>query len=509
MLGLKSSGNSPASKKELRGAAYALLLLAALIALIAWVSGTTGISYLYGDAEAHLNIARRLTDSRTPGPSQIGTVWLPLPHLLVAPLAAMDVLWYRGVAGIIPSAICFLLATALIYLSALRIFESHVSGMLAAALFALNPNMLFLAFTAMTEPIMAAAIAGLLYATLRYRDEHSTRWLLVVAVVSNAACLTRYEGWFLIPFVALYIWTTGGFKHALWFSVLASLAPIAWLAHNQFYYDDPLAFYRGPYSAQAILQRQLDQGMTQPAMGNWSVALRYYSYALKDVLSTGILVTATFGVVIAIVLKLRRSAWPLTMLALPGAFYVWSIHSGGTPVFVPELPPFTLYNTRYALTLLPFASIASSVIAVLLSRRQTILAATILGVIFYLRPITSLPTVWAEASYLNRSRETTLAGEYLAAYYRPGSGIIFRFSELSGVFRSAHIPLREGLYQDNLPQWNEALASPQVFQHEEWALAEEGDEVDQAVQRQGSAYQLVDKFDVKGKPAILIYRRSR
>src|SRR3979409_140320 len=37
---------------------------------------------LYGDAVAHINIARRVFDSRTPGFFQLGTVWLPLPHML-------------------------------------------------------------------------------------------------------------------------------------------------------------------------------------------------------------------------------------------------------------------------------------------------------------------------------------------------------------------------------------------------------------------------------------------
>ena len=40
---------------------------------------------LYGDAVAHINIARRVFDSRTPGLLQLGTVWLPLPHLLMVP----------------------------------------------------------------------------------------------------------------------------------------------------------------------------------------------------------------------------------------------------------------------------------------------------------------------------------------------------------------------------------------------------------------------------------------
>ena len=37
---------------------------------------------LYGDAVAHLNIARRVLDNRHPSQSygQLGTVWLPLQH---------------------------------------------------------------------------------------------------------------------------------------------------------------------------------------------------------------------------------------------------------------------------------------------------------------------------------------------------------------------------------------------------------------------------------------------
>ena len=45
---------------------------------------------LYGDAVAHLNIARRVFDSKTPGLLQLGTVWLPLPHLLMIPFLLSD-----------------------------------------------------------------------------------------------------------------------------------------------------------------------------------------------------------------------------------------------------------------------------------------------------------------------------------------------------------------------------------------------------------------------------------
>jgi len=49
-----------------------------------------GAILLYGDAVAHINIARRVIDSRTPGLFQLGTVWLPLPHVLNIPFVAND-----------------------------------------------------------------------------------------------------------------------------------------------------------------------------------------------------------------------------------------------------------------------------------------------------------------------------------------------------------------------------------------------------------------------------------
>src|SRR4030088_1514096 len=58
---------------------------------------------LYGDAVAHINIARRVFDSKTPGLLQLGTVWLPLPHLLMIPFLISHEMWRRGVGGSLPS----------------------------------------------------------------------------------------------------------------------------------------------------------------------------------------------------------------------------------------------------------------------------------------------------------------------------------------------------------------------------------------------------------------------
>src|SRR5215469_18561059 len=50
---------------------------------------------LYGDAVAHINIARRVVDNRHPLESygQLGTVWLPLQHVAMLPFVWIDALW--------------------------------------------------------------------------------------------------------------------------------------------------------------------------------------------------------------------------------------------------------------------------------------------------------------------------------------------------------------------------------------------------------------------------------
>ncbi len=125
-----------------------------------------GYTLYYGDAEAHLNIARRIVDSRTPGPEQIGTVWLPLPHVLLMPFTLHRNWWQSGFAGVLPSVICFVFAGVFLYAAARRAYGSAMAALAALLIFALNPNLLYLQATPMTEPVflLAAIRAALVHA---------------------------------------------------------------------------------------------------------------------------------------------------------------------------------------------------------------------------------------------------------------------------------------------------------------------------------------------------------
>ncbi|MDP9264369.1 MAG: family 2 glycosyl transferase, partial [Acidobacteriota bacterium] len=116
---------------------------------------------LYGDAVAHLHIARRVVDGRYPGPFELGTVWLPLPHILLLPFVAVDWMWRTGVAGAVVSMVSYVAGSAGVFrlvrgMVAPESAGRRVAPWLAAAIFALNPNLLYLQTTAMTEPLYLA-----------------------------------------------------------------------------------------------------------------------------------------------------------------------------------------------------------------------------------------------------------------------------------------------------------------------------------------------------------------
>src|SRR5271165_6528012 len=133
------------------GLAVVACCAAASLAAIAW-SWRHDALLNYGDAEAHLHIARRVFDSHRPGLTQLGSVWLPLPHLLLIPFVAVYSWWANGIAGMIPSALAYIASCAGIYRLARRWLQP-ASAALALAFFATNPNLLYLQTTAMTEPL--------------------------------------------------------------------------------------------------------------------------------------------------------------------------------------------------------------------------------------------------------------------------------------------------------------------------------------------------------------------
>src|SRR3989344_497808 len=68
---------------EKHGATLLVLCLSVISAVTFVHFYQTGLGLTYNDARSHLDIGRRVVEGLTPGLAQLGSVWLPLPHLLM------------------------------------------------------------------------------------------------------------------------------------------------------------------------------------------------------------------------------------------------------------------------------------------------------------------------------------------------------------------------------------------------------------------------------------------
>jgi hypothetical protein len=354
----------------------------ALAAAVAGLLGlaAVGICYhdgyllLYGDAVAHLGIARRVYDSRTPGLMQLVGVWLPLPHLLMLPFVQKMEWWQTGLAGAWPSLICYVAGVAGFFRLCGRMLAPRWAWV-ATAFYGLNPNLLYLATTPMTEALFLALLVWTVLMTLECVDalgagaaSLAARRMVCLGVLIFLGVFARYDGWVL----GAAAWCVVAWQMARvrgWgsivgvaFAALTALAiagPALWLGLEQHVFGDALWFLRGPYSAAALQERL---GSSWPR--NWrnypglhspgAALLRYMRTAQLDAAAweTGFAVMAAALAGVWIALR-RRMGMSAALLWVPLGFYGYAISYGSVPIFVPQLWPHTYYNARYGMELLP------------------------------------------------------------------------------------------------------------------------------------------------------------
>ena len=203
------------------------------------------------------NIARRIVDSRTPGYDQVGTVWLPLPHWLMLPFvrvrrAVGEAAWPAPS----PSRDRFVLAGTFLYAAARRVFDCDrrragrrraVRAQSQRALPAVHPH----DGEPLRPPVCWRCCISRCVFAIR-RDGARCR---APASPPARPRLTRYEGWFLLPFAAVYFCSPPRGNRMPWrvvFSVLAGLGPLFWSLSQLVAHGRPAGLLSGPYSARAI-----------------------------------------------------------------------------------------------------------------------------------------------------------------------------------------------------------------------------------------------------------------
>jgi len=523
---------------------------------------------LYGDAVAHMNIARRLFDSRTPGLLQLGTVWLPLPHLLMLPFLIFDAAWQSGIGGSIPSMIAYALGTAGIFRlvrGALTV-DSHpdaaarIAAWQSAIIYAANPNLIYLQATAMTESLyLALFIWAVVYfsefvrlmeggrlarpvepgredlktTTKERSPEIASSSLVKCGLCLAAACLTRYDGWFLaaatgVAALAVVLKAKAVDRNLrrslVKFVLLAAAAPALWLAYNAIVYRNPLEFANGQYSARAIEQKST--ATTHPGSHNLPVAFSYFLKSAELNMAAGGLQKLWVALLllgIGTVLIFNRRLSPLLLLGIPIPFYMLSIAYSGVPLYVPTWWPFSFYNVRYGIQLRPFFSAMAGVTICLLFRlapnkslKITVASAAAILIFVSYASVWRQPVSFQEAWVNSRSRiafETELASNLKKLPH--DSSLLMYLGDHVGALQRAGIPLRRTINEGNHRPWKaptdreglweRALANPS--QYVDYVIAMQGDPVDTSVQKQGMSSVLVIR--TAGQAPATIYWTHR
>ena len=178
---------------------WVALISAVLACISTYFFYSHNLIVVYGDAESHLNIAKRVVSSLTPGMAQLGGIWLPLPHILLIPFIYSDWLWRTGLAGSIVSGGAFIIASVYIYQLGFLITKHKGASFIGALSFIANPNILYLQSTPLTELTLIVFFVLSTYYFLRFLLEDGDLFMLLIAAFFGfCASLSRYDGWALV-----------------------------------------------------------------------------------------------------------------------------------------------------------------------------------------------------------------------------------------------------------------------------------------------------------------------
>ncbi|MDI2036623.1 ArnT family glycosyltransferase [Paenarthrobacter nitroguajacolicus] len=426
-----------------------------------------GTNLDYSDAQSHLTIARRIFDSKAPGFEQLGTVWLPVPHLLLAPFVVNMWLfstgWAAGLLGILA-----LSGTATgLYLIAARLGLGR-AGRLATTLVVLaNPAVLYVYTTALTEPVLIMCIvggmAGLAHWATSRRRMSAGELAVFAGIPSAAAVLSRYEGWALVMTGTLFVLVVSKRRTSQWreaftmaggYVMIPAAAVLWWLSYNWAIYGNPLEFMFGQYSAFAQ-QKNITDGGLLPTKGNLGLTLSIFHWSLLETSGLVVLAAAACG---AVVLVFRRGFANSTLLvAVTGSAYAFALLSlflGQTAINNDHSLPTTWWNNRFALTALPLVAILAAVFVQELARLRlrwlrplllgALLAALVVQNAWWNADPTGRLAVLAEGRMSAESTtNSTAAARWLNQHYESGGILMDESARGNAVLPVMGIPLKE------------------------------------------------------------------
>lgn len=489
-----------------------------------WYFFQTHQIILYADAYAHMLITRRAFDNATPGLAQLGGVWLPLPHLMMLPFIWNNYFWRTGLAGTIPSMICYLVAAVYLFLAARRLTKDSRASFIGTLLFMANPNVLYLQTTALTEPVLIATLTASSYYFLAWAQEDKLNYLVLAAVSTFLATLARYDGWVLFLAFFVSIALIGWLKRRKWaqiegqlilFGSMGGLGIALWFAWCYLIFGDPLFFLRGPFSSQAQQSSLIDAHVLFTYHDLWQ-SVRYY--AIDCCQNVGPILFV-LGIIAVIIFVLRRGLTSETIAGLvflvPFAFYVFALYEGQAAIYVPGAvsPNFShqFYNARYGVEIVvPVALfIATLASGMTLGHFRSLGQIVLVGVILAQTILTASGGVVSlqDGQFGLDCAHPHLIVNFLAQHYSGGKILEDLYTtKIDELNPEANIAFKNIIYEGSGRLWQEALRDPSSMV--DWIIVNQADKFDVVAKNLNPTFNAQYTRDIEESSGLSLYHRN-
>ena len=384
-------------------------------------------------------------------------MWLPLPHVLNMLPVQIDALYRNGASGIAISIAGMTLATGSLAWLLLRTTGSLTAAIAGAALLMLNPNVLYLQSTPMTEPLLFGLSVLAIAATADWldgwSDTESRRSIALPAAAFSAACMTRYEAWgitgaavalsFLILLrrgVPLLRAARAALRLAAWpaiaiviFSMNSRWVVGEWVVTGGFFVPENVEALGHPIAA----WRQITDGLRQLSgsalawCGYIGAALLVFDYARSRARASNLLLLA-LAAAAALPMYAYLQGHPFRIrYDLPLVIAAASIFAGGIGV-LPRLLRLPVAVVALSMTLLQAHPFDSEAPLIRESQREAAAMAGRHNVTAYLAAHYDGRTIMMSMGSLGHyMHDLSLAGFSLKDFLHEGNGEIWRFAMLN------------------------------------------------------------------------------
>ena len=428
-----------------------------------------GLGLAYNDARSHLDIGRRVVEGLKPGLAQLGSVWLPLTHLLMVPTIWSDFMWHTGLSGALQSMISFVATVFLIYFFLKHLKVNLFGRIMGIIIFVTNINILYLQSTAMTELLLICTMTAGTYYLLLWFEKESIIDLIIASFAIMLSTLIRYDGWFLLflssLLATLFVYFKYGYKRAegtfLLFCTLGGLGIMLWILWNFLIFGDPFFFAFGPYSAHAQ-QDQLASAGVLPTKGNWFLSTKIYLYAM--IFNSNMYITI-LGIIGAMVMyfdkniSYRLKIASLTLFA-PIIFNILALYLGHSVLYIQGISGNTWFNVRYGVMLIPSFAIF---IGYLLGNAGKLKFPILISLVFVMYfAFNSYDAVTIDDGRVGSSQKNVKeVSSWLKKNTQDKEGfILISAASHDAIIFSSGLPMKKFIHEGTGKYWDSATTSP-------------------------------------------------